>query len=153
MSRSVFRRLLALGLFDIFMTFPIVVLNLAENLLENGIVGFWPGWDVAHADISSVQTVSAEEWNSAGTWTIFTVKFDEWINPVFALAFFLLFGLTETKRAQYRILFSKVTKTFGLTHRESAEASAIVFGSNHDAGSGGSKLKQTTDTSWVPFSF
>ena len=66
MSRSVFIRLLALGLFDILVTFPVVVLNLTENIGNGpGIVSFWPGWDVVHANISTVQTVTAEEWKSS----------------------------------------------------------------------------------------
>ena len=33
---------------------------------------------------------------------VFTLRFDQWVNPIFAVAFFLLFGTTKQKRDWYR---------------------------------------------------
>ena len=128
MNRSGFLKLLALGLFVILLTLPLSIVGLVEDLLQGGITGFWPGWKTVHASFSTVLTVTSEEWKSAGFWTVFTFKFDQWINPILAVAFFLLFGITEQKRAWYRSIFWKVARPFGLKPRVDPVASNIVFG-------------------------
>ena len=147
MSRSVFIRLLALGLFDFLVTFPVAALNLTENIGNGpGLVSFYPGWDIVHPNISTVQTVTAEEWKSSRYWTLLTVKFNEWINPIFALAFFLLFGLSETRCTRCRDLLSKA---LGLPPRENPEFSSIVFGPNFNTGTRDPEVGITTDISKV----
>ena len=128
MNRSGFLKLLALGLFDILLTLPIQILSLVEDILQGGITGFWPGWKTVHASFSTIPTVTSEEWKSAGFWTVFTVRFSQWINPIFAVAFFLLFGTTKQKRDWYRSIFWKVMKPPGLKPRVNPATSNIVFG-------------------------
>ena len=128
MNRSAFFKLLALGLFDILLTLPITILQLVQDILQGGITGFWPGWKAVHASFSTIPTITSEEWKSAGFWTVFTFKFDQWINPIFAVAFFLLFGITEQKRAWYQCIFWKVMRTLGLKTRVDPVVSDIVFG-------------------------
>ena len=83
MNRSAFFKLLALGLFDILLTLPITSLGLVQDILQGGITGFWPGWKAVHASFSTIPTVTSEEWKSAGSWTVFIVRFDQWVNPIF----------------------------------------------------------------------
>ena len=129
MNGSAFLKLLALGLFDILLTLPLVILSLIQDLLQGNITGFWPGWKTVHASFSTIPTATSEEWKSAGFWTVFTLRFDQWINTIFAVAFFLLFGTTKQKRDRYRSIFWKVVRPFGLEPRVDPIASDVVFGS------------------------
>ena len=135
MNRSGFLNLPALGLFDILLILPILILGLVQGLLAVGIAGFWPGWKAVHVSFSTIPTATSEEWRSAGIWTVFSVRFDQWVNPIFAVAFFLLFGITEQKRAWYRNIFWKVMRPFGLEPRVNPTGSDIVFGSQPMANS------------------
>ena len=132
MNRSAFFKLLALGLFDILLTLPLSIVSLVQNILQGGITGFWPGWKAIHSDFSTIPTATSEEWKARGFWTIFEVRFYQWINPVFALAFFLLFGLTEQKRSWYRSIFWRAVKPFGSRPRVDPVVSSIAFGSGPD---------------------
>ena len=129
MNRSGFLKLLALGLFDILLTLPIQILSFVQAILQGGITGFWPGWKTVHASFSTIPTITSEEWKSDGFWKVFFVRFDQWVNPILAVAFFLLFGITEQKRDWYRSIFWKVMRPFGLNPRVDPVASDIVFGS------------------------
>ena len=129
MNRSGFLKLLALGLFDILLTLPIQILSFVQAILQGGITGFWPGWKAVHASFSTIPTVTSEEWKSAGFWTVFSIRFNQWVNPIFAVAFFLLFGTTKQKRDWYRSIFWKVVRPFGLEPRGDPVASDVVFNS------------------------
>ena len=128
MNRSGFLKLLALGLFDILLTLPLSIVLLVQDILQDGITGFWPGWKAVHASFSTIPTFTSEEWRSAGFWSIFSVRLYQWLNPIFAVAFFLLFGTTKQKRAWYRSIFWKVMQPLGLEPRVNPAASNIVFG-------------------------
>ena len=129
LNRAAFFKLLALGLFDIFLTLPLGIVALIRDLLQNNITGFWPGWKAVHASFSTIPTATSEELKSAGFWTVFFVRLDQWVNPIFAVAFFLLFGTTKQKRDWYRSFFWKVMRPFGLEPRVDPVASDVVFGS------------------------
>ena len=129
MNRSGFLKLLALGLFVILLTLPIQILSLVQDLLQVGITGFCPGWKTVHASFSTIPTITSEEWKSAGFWTVFSIRLYQWVNPIFAIAFFLLFGTTKQKRGWYRSIFWKVMRPFGLKPRVDPVASDVVFGS------------------------
>ena len=128
-NRSAFLKLLALGLFDILLTLPFTVLGLVEELLGTSIEGFWPGWKVVHASFSAIPTATSEEWKMLGFWTVFNIRFDELVNPIYAIVFFFLFGITEQKRAWYWSMFWKIMRPFGLKPRADPVASDVVFGS------------------------
>ena len=132
-DRNGFFKLLVLGIFDVIITMPLAVIELVKDLLFDGSVSFWPGWKAIHSDFSTIPTATSEEWKARGFWTIFEVRFYQWINPVFALAFFLLFGLTEQKRSWYRSIFWRAVKPFGLRPRVDPVASSIAFGSGPGA--------------------
>ena len=132
MNRSAFFKLLALGLFSLFniaLALSIQIVVIIEYLSEDDITGFWPGWKAVHASFSTIPTVTSEEWKSAGFWTVFTIRLDQWVNPIFAVAFFLLFGITEQKRTWYWSIFWKIMRPFGLKPRADPVASDVVFGS------------------------
>lgn len=130
LDRQSFHKILALGLFDIFISFPIAILNILLAVLQDGgTPAFYPGWRAIHSEFSVIQSVSSDDWKSAGFWTIFLIRYDQWVNPLFAIVFFTLFGLTEKNRLWYRDLFWKTFKPLGLRPRSKPEVSQIVFGS------------------------
>ena len=129
MNRNGFFKLLVLGVFDIVITLPLTVIALVINSLYGGDISFWPGWKAIHSDFSTIPTATSEEWKTFGFWTIFDVRFFQWNNPLFALAFFLLFGLTEQKRSWYRSIFWRAVKPLGFRPRDDPVASSIIFGS------------------------
>ena len=122
-----FVRLFALGLFEVLLTLPLMIFNLIHNQLQKQIVIFWPGWGIAHAEISSVPRATADEWKAGGPWTVLTIRVEQWNGFVLAVAFFLLFGLTRRKRAQYRNVFWKVMNPFGIRPDTDVVASSIAF--------------------------
>ena len=130
MNRDGFFKLLVLGLFDIVVTMPLAIVQLVAEAHEgSGGAGFWPGWKTVHSNFSTIPSITSDEWKTTGFWSNFGIRFNQWINPAFALTFFLLFGLTEQKRAWYKSIFWKVMKPFGLRPRVDPIASSIVFDS------------------------
>ena len=132
-DRNGFLKLLVLGVFDVIITMPLTVIEVVKDLLIVGNISFWPGWKAIHSDFSTIPTFTSEEWKAGGFWTIFEIRFDQWDNPILALAFFLLFGLTEQKRSWYRSIFWRAVKPFGFRPRVDPVASSIAFGSGPGA--------------------
>ena len=127
-------------------TLPITILGLTSDLSQDGKLIFWPGWKVAHTDFSSVPTFTSEEWKAKGAWTVFSVRLDQWIGPLFASGFFMIFGLTERKRARYRNILRTIKGIFGDSQRPELNASNIVFDSRAPISSGGTIETQTAST-------
>ena len=128
-DRNGFIKLLVLGVFDVIITMPLQVIGLVTDLLFDGSFSFWPGWKAIHGDFSTIPMATSEEWKAGGSWTIFAIRFDQWDNPILALAFFLLFGLTEQKRSWYRSIFWRAVKPFGFRPRVDPVVSSIAFAS------------------------
>ena len=125
-----YTRLLALGLIDSVLTLPVALTELVVSRLRSGKNGtFWPGWTVAHRNVTTVIPIPTEKWRAEGKWMVVELKFSQWSGPFAALIFFALFGLTEQKRTQYRKLFWKIMKPTGLTPRANVGSSDIWFGS------------------------
>ena len=124
-------RLLALGLIDSVLTLPVTAAVLVISLLRSGNDShFWPGFNIAHMKVAQVYYLTTEEWKAEGLWNVVEIRFSQWSCPFTALVFFALFGLTEQKRAQYRDLFWKVLKPFGLiSPRTNLIVSSMRFGS------------------------
>lgn len=148
MNRRGFHKILALGLFDILLTFPSTLVNLlVDTVRDDGVATFWPGWRAAHSNFSSVSTSTSEEWKSVGFGVILGIKFGQWNYPAFAIMFFALFGLTENNRVWYRNIFWKMLKPFGFLPHLKPKSSAIAFGSGPVSDSG----VLATMTTWVPW--
>ena len=127
LNRKGFNKLLLLGLFDILVTLPLVIIDLVQGVLQDDVAYFWPGWKAVHIEFSTINTITADEWKTFGFWTIFGVKCDEWNSLVLAFGFFILFGLTEQKQAWYRSIFRGFIGLFGYKSRVDPVASTIVF--------------------------
>lgn len=112
LSQGHFYRMFALGCFDSFVTLPITVTNLASNIVHLGpLFNFYQGWVFIHSNWGP-GSVPKSVW-STNKWTRISVYWNEWINPFFALAFFLLFGLSPEALKGYRRLFRFLGRPFG----------------------------------------
>ena len=144
-----FVRLLLLGLLDVFTTLPYGICGLVTDLQSINSIKFWPGWHASHTKISTIVTLSVEEWRSAGAFSLFFTIYNQWIGAVYALAFFGLYGLTDHRRAWYRNNFWKLLGALGVKSHRDEEASIIIFLSNPAVNS--SVSNGTTGTEkWAP---
>ena len=129
-----YARLLALGLIDSILTLPVAASELVVSRLRSGSgTNFWPGFGIAHANVTLVDKATKVEWKARGIWMVIELRFSQWSCPLTALVFFALFGLTEHKRAQYRKLFRKIMRPLGLIPRANSVASIIRFRSEFAA--------------------
>lgn len=126
MSRGSYFRVMALASMDILLTLPISVLVLVTGKVNNKLA-VWRGWALLHNDWAPIR-MRASHWIPA-FWLNFSIRWDEWINPMFALVFFLIFGLTEEARGMYRSAFFAFMRVFGYERDVQPEKSAIAFGS------------------------
>lgn len=120
LDQGQFYRMLALGCFDIFVTLPI---NLASLILDITADGhqftFYQGWTFIHSNWEPV-LLPKSVW-STNKWTTFGIYWNQWFNPFFALAFFLLYGLTPEAKRGYRRLFNLLGRLLGSKQDDSAE--------------------------------
>lgn len=120
MHRQNVLKLMVLGLFDISITLPITTLNLITTVLKHGgISTFWPQWNSTHTNISAVSKITSNGWKSAGWTTILNIRFSQWLCPLFAVVFFILFGITEKNNIWYRDMFRTILSPFTSKPRES----------------------------------
>ena len=113
---------------DIVLTFPVSVLVLITGHIGNELI-VWPGWDLLHNNWDPIQ-LPASHW-LANFWQNFTIRWNEYINPLFAIVFFVIFGMTEEARNMYRsAFFAVLAHVFGYKRRPAVgerEKSAIAF--------------------------
>ena len=88
--------------------------------------------------------LTSNEWKTLGFWTVFNVRFFQLVNPIYGFTFFLIFGLTETKRAWYKSVFGKVLRLLGLNRHVDTVLSTIGFGSGPAVDSGTDGTHVTT---------
>lgn len=123
LSQSHYYRILALGYFDIFLTLPIGVTELVVGLNKTNSLRFYEGWSVIHTNWDPA-LVPKSVW-SAEKWGAFSVHWDQWINFVFAVAFFALFGLTPEAKKGYQSFFRPLSRRFGVKRSEEALPIAV----------------------------
>lgn len=129
LDRGSFFKILALGLFDILIALPVGIFSLVTDVLEQSVPTFYPGWTAVHSGFSSVRTVASNEWKSSGFGSVSSIRISQWSNPLFAIVFFALFGLTDRNKLWYCNLLWKVLRPFGCKPRQEPVTSDILFGS------------------------
>ena len=96
--------------------------------MHDGAGGLIPG-----ATLGSISQDPVSEW-SLDKWTIFTVKWDEWVYVFHAIAFFCTFGTTPEMRSYYRAAFWFIPERLGYKRKqvvsETATVSNVAFNSN-----------------------
>lgn len=123
----------ALGCFDAFITLPVTATGLITNIIEAGQrLDFYQGWTFIHSDWDP-ELFPKSIWSTI-KWGVFTVHWDEWINPFFALVFFALFGFTLEAKEGYRKLFRFLGRPFGVRQADSVrESLPEMFGNDGGA--------------------
>lgn len=132
-SKSQFFRLFTLGYLDAFITVPIAITGLAGNIIVTGsFFSFYQGWTIIHSDWE-LELFPKSMWSKI-TWNVFSVYWDKWIIPFWALVFFSLFGLTPEARKGYRRLYYYLGRPFGVRQAESmTESLPEMFGNGGEA--------------------
>jgi len=96
--------------------------------VHDGAGGLLPG-----TSFSSIVTTSASAWSTDGMWSVFLVKWNEWLYVLHAIIFFSVFGTTPEMRQYYLSALWFVPERFGFKRRGVSEVetmSDIVFNSN-----------------------
>jgi hypothetical protein len=136
-NRNRFLRLLSLGCLDIFLTFPIGILNIlvqtdtvfVDNPAADGTLPFYISWEETHSDWSPITFLYADI-VAAGRFNVFAFYFSPWSTVVVGIVIFALFGLTPDARVTYWRGILLVGKCLGLKPQLSpqAELGEIEFG-------------------------
>jgi pheromone a factor receptor len=72
----------------------------------------WPGWAAVHSNFSHVERITAVEWRSdAGL--LAAVEATRWTSVLYALLFFMFFGVGAEARKHYTSALKCVGKRFG----------------------------------------
>lgn len=120
LNQSQFFRMFALGCFDSFITLPITVTALVTSIIQLGpLFSFYQGWTIIHSGLEP-SFIPKSAWSTIKL-GVFSVHWDEWINPFLALVFFALFGLTPKARKGYCNLFRFLRIPIAVSQSNSTE--------------------------------
>lgn len=127
LSQSHLYWMLILGCFDIFVTLPISIVTLVVSLVSTHPFQFYEGWSFVHSNWEPA-LISKSAWSLVKI-DVFSVHWDEWLNPFLALVFFALFGLTKEAKRGYLKFFRSIGRPFGTVQVDSTEGvlPAAVF--------------------------
>lgn len=133
LDQSHFFRMFALGCLDSLITLPIAILGLVTNIIGTGpFFRFYLGWTAIHSDWEP--TLFPKSVWSIVRWNVYSLNWDKWINPFWALVFFSLFGLTPEAKKGYGRLFRYLRRPFGIRQVESTKESLPkMFGHDGEA--------------------
>jgi len=143
-THSKYSRLIAIACLDTIFSLPVLITSTITNILEgkdNTLNYAYISWKNVHdgaggnlpgLSLSSIVQTPASAW-SADPWSVFVVKWDEWIYVVHALIFFSVFGTTPEMRQYYRSAFWFIPARLGYKKPRSSEVetvSDVAFNSN-----------------------
>ncbi|VDC04654.1 unnamed protein product [Peniophora sp. CBMAI 1063] len=114
-SRADYFRMFAFASFDILLTLPFGIANIALSLAESSVsdsLVFYPGWTNDHVDWEPASYSYAER-ESAGSSAMAQQYFAQWTPPILAFAIFGIFGVTSEARASYRRAIHTAGRWFG----------------------------------------
>lgn len=135
-------RLMVLGCLDALITLPSAIAELVINYAGSGAqsrpIVFYQGWTVTHTDWAPIP-VPRSAWTK-DRWAALAIAFGQWITPLYATIFFVLFGFTRDARRAYRWCATMIVSLFlfggGFAYRGKGmeegkgEPSEVVFGSS-----------------------
>ncbi|KZV72017.1 STE3-domain-containing protein [Peniophora sp. CONT] len=112
-TRTNYFRILALASIDLLLTLPLSITRFVLavlSIMKATSLPFYPGWESVHSDWTPV-SISWAKLNSKGVPELAFVHYSFWISPIFALAFFGLFGFTAGARASYwRVIHTVIAR-------------------------------------------
>ncbi|KLO06012.1 STE3-domain-containing protein [Schizopora paradoxa] len=118
-----YKRLMAIALLDTIFNLPVLIIILVASIASG------KNSPLNSPYLSTILQTSASSWSTSG-WTVFDVKWDEWLYVLHAVIFFSVFGTTPEVRHYYRLALWFVPERFGYKqHRASVEetVSDLVF--------------------------
>lgn len=123
-----FYRVFFLGSIDAILTVPISAFQLWVNIAKDGPIQPWKGWANVHFNFSRIGQIPASLW-SLDTWSIFTVRWNQWLCTFCAFVFLCFFGFTEdARRSYYRTLRNVMRKVgLGTSDSQSEDLLSISF--------------------------
>ena len=131
-NRCDFSRIASICLLDVIFVPPFMLICLVVLIFAAKDLPFWPGWSASHkANYGAIPRLTSEEWKSAGLLIRLGFRFKQWMCPCISLYTFVLYGLTEQKRAQYRSIFRGLMRSLGPMPPIPAGHSVITFEPGH----------------------
>lgn len=125
MSTSDFIRMFVLGSIDALVILPLGVTTLVLTLSRQEPIGiFWRRW-TSETTLSTVRVVLASSWTPS-IWDNFGVRWDQWINVLFSLVLFVLFGFRQAKE-RYRRIFWTFCRFCGRHPRPDPAFPEVIF--------------------------
>lgn len=125
LSKSYFMRMFVLGAIDALVILPLGIITLVLTLRREPISLFWRRW-TPETTLSTVKVVLASSWTPS-IWDNFGVRWDQWINVLFSLVFFFLFGFNSRTKERYSRIFWRICRLSGRDPRPNSTISIVRF--------------------------
>jgi len=146
LTHNKYFRIMVVACLDTLFNLPVTIINVVTSIFQgkdstlnypfiswenvhDGAGGRFPG-----SSLSSIQRTPASVW-STDKWSVFTVKWDEWLYVVHAIVFFSAFGTTPEMRRYYRSAIWFIPERLGYKRRIVSNVvtlSDVAFTSNPD---------------------
>ncbi|KAG1789909.1 pheromone A receptor-domain-containing protein [Suillus variegatus] len=111
MNDNLYIRLMILSVVDMAFTVPISIYSAYISGTSIPLQR-WVSFSNTHYNFSHVGLIPAAEWTSNPIYKR-SIDLTQWLFPVCALAFFVLFGFSSEARKYYRLYFLWIAKRFG----------------------------------------
>ncbi len=143
-THNKYNRLMVVACLDTLINLPVLSTIFVTNILRGKSIALndpyvsWKhvhdgaGEDIPGISLSSILQVPASAWNTSG-WSVFTVKWDEWLYVLYAVAFFSVFGTTPEMRQYYRSAFWFIPERCGYKRKRVSDIETLsdaAFNSN-----------------------
>ncbi len=143
-SHNKYGRLMVIAGLDTLFNLPVAITIIITEILqgqESTLNYPYISWKNVHdggggnfpgQSLSTIVQVPASDW-STDSWSVFIVKWNEWVCVLHAVTFFSVFGTTPEMRQRYRTAFWFVPERLGYKGPRASEVetvSDVAFGSN-----------------------
>ena len=85
----------------------------------------WMNWTTVHADFSRVDRWPTSSWR-ADYIDLISIELSRWISVINAITFFLLFGMTDEARRNYKVASQFIAKRLGYQTGQSGSSKYVV---------------------------
>jgi len=143
-TRNKYNRLMVIACLDTILNLPMDIAGIVMSILpgkDNSLNYPYISWknvldgvggNIPGLSLSSIQQTPASEWGT-DTWTVLTIKWDEWVFVLEALIFFGIFGTTPEMRRYLRCAFWFIPECCGYKRKRASDVetvSDVAFNSN-----------------------
>jgi len=142
-----YKRFMWMASLDTIVNFPIFIASVVTDITQGkAFAGNYPyvSWKNVHdgaggnlpgATLSTIIQTPASEWSTGGGWSVFEVKWSEWVYVLLAVVFFSAFGTTPEMQGWYRSAIWFIPERLGYKRKQVVESpspslSKVAFTSN-----------------------